>query len=58
MGRSEDTGTFTVDSLKTQSFKKEILPGVGFQVVLNWGQTKVERRQIKHEPKNKAVFRP
>jgi len=24
----------------------------------NWGRTKVERRQLRHELKNKAVFRP
>jgi hypothetical protein len=24
----------------------------------NWGQTKVERRQLRHELKNKVVFRP
>jgi hypothetical protein len=24
----------------------------------NWGRTKVERRQLRHELKNKVVFRP
>jgi hypothetical protein len=31
---------------------------VGLILHLNWGWTKVECRQLGHELKNKAVFRP
>jgi hypothetical protein len=28
------------------------------EITVSWGRTKVEYRQLRHELKNKAVFRP
>ena len=48
-GKTEELDKALQDCLDEQGF---------FQTQENWGQTKVERRKLRREHKNKAAYRP